>query len=53
MEEIIARIASIILICVLFGGLICCCVFMYLGWRDARNFFKKFDEFVEEFKKQK
>ena len=53
MGEIFARIAAISLITVLFGSVIYFCVISYLSWKDFRAFYKKFNEFVEEFKKQK
>jgi len=53
MGEIFARIGAILLVTVLSGSVIYFCVISYLSWRDFRRFSAKFNEFVEEFKKQK
>jgi hypothetical protein len=53
MGEVWATIVGISLIVCVFGTLIFSCIMMYKGWKDARGFYSKFNEFVEEFKKQK
>jgi uncharacterized membrane protein len=49
MGEIASMILAILVIGITMFTLIFSCVMMYLGWRDAKSFYRKFEEFVEEF----